>query len=80
MFVSKCDPDKTTRGSGFKYSSRLEKNKLFVKGLPFSIKESDLKELFGKFGDLKDVRLVTFRNGHSKGIAYVEFEDEVTFS
>lgn len=31
MFVSKCDPNRT-RGSGFKYSCSLEKNKLFVKG------------------------------------------------
>jgi len=33
MFVSKCDPNKSTRSSAFKYSSRLEKNKLFVKGM-----------------------------------------------
>lgn len=32
MFVSRCDPDKTTRGPGFKYVCVLEKNKLFVKG------------------------------------------------
>jgi RNA recognition motif-containing protein len=25
---------------------------------------------------LKDVRIVTYRNGHSKGLAYVDFEDE----
>jgi len=33
MFVSKCDPNKSTRSSAFKYSSTLEKNKLFVKGM-----------------------------------------------
>lgn len=33
MFVSKCDPNKSTRISGFKYNSTLEKNKLFVKGM-----------------------------------------------
>lgn len=77
MFVSKCDPDKETRSSGFKYSSGMEKNKLFIRSLPFTTTVEDLKNLFLKFGTLKDVRLVTYRNGHSKGLAYVEFEDEV---
>lgn len=35
MFVSRCDPDKGTRNSGFKYRSTLEKNKLFVKGMKY---------------------------------------------
>lgn len=78
MFVSKCDPDKETRGHGFKYRTGLEKNKLFVRGLPFTTTIEDLRELFGKHGALKDVRIVTFRNGHSKGLAYVDFEDEVS--
>lgn len=78
MFVSKCDPDKETRTTGFKYKTGLEKNKLFVRGLPFTTTVEDLKELFGKHGALKDVRLVTFRNGHSKGLAFVDFEDEVS--
>lgn len=76
-FVSKCDPDKSTRQKQFKYPTKLEKNKLFVKGLPFSLTVDELKDLFGKHGDLKDCRLVTYRNGHSKGLAYVEFVDEV---
>ena len=29
-----------------------------------------------KFGVLKEVRIVTYRNGKSKGLAYVEFENE----
>ncbi|CAB0034952.1 unnamed protein product [Trichogramma brassicae] len=31
MFISRCDPDKTSRGPIFKYKTELEKNKLFVK-------------------------------------------------
>lgn len=27
---------------------------------------------------MKEVRLVTYRNGHSKGLAYVEYQDEAT--
>ena len=29
-------------------------------------------------GKLKDVRLVTYRSGAPKGLAYVEYEDEVS--
>jgi len=78
VFVSKCDPDKTTRQKQFKYNTTLEKNKLFVKGLPFSLTADGLRDLFKVHGDLKDCRLVTYRNGHSKGLAYVEFIDEVS--
>lgn len=35
MFVSKCDPDKKTRTSGLRFTTELEKNKLFVKGKMF---------------------------------------------
>ncbi|KOX76546.1 Squamous cell carcinoma antigen recognized by T-cells 3 [Melipona quadrifasciata] len=76
MFVSKCDPNKMTRSSGFKYSCSLEKNKLFVKGLSVSTTKEDLEEICKVYGVLKEVRIVTYRNGHSKGLAYVEFEDE----
>ncbi|XP_046418418.1 squamous cell carcinoma antigen recognized by T-cells 3-like [Neodiprion fabricii] len=80
MFVSRCDPDKTTRGSAFKYSCGLEKNKLFVKGLPLTMTKEQIEELFGAHGILKEVRLVTYRNGHSKGIAYIDFKSEVDAS
>nr|XP_033338957.1 squamous cell carcinoma antigen recognized by T-cells 3-like [Megalopta genalis] len=78
MFVSRCDPNKTTRMPGFKYSSTLEKNKLFVKGLPLTMTKAELEEIFKVHGTLKEVRIVTYRNGHSKGLAYVEYEDEAS--
>lgn len=80
MFVSRCDPNKTTRSSGFKYSGTLEKNKLFVKGLPLTTTKDQLEEIFKVHGPLKEVRLVTYRNGHSKGLAYVEYVDETCAS
>lgn len=76
MFISRCDPDKTTRGCAFKYACLLEKNKLFVKGLPVTTTKEDLENIFKQYGTLKDVRLVTYRNGHSKGLAYVDFVDD----
>lgn len=79
-FVSKCDPDKSTRQKQFKYPTNLEKNKLFIKGLPLTFSADELRDLFKEHGDLKDCRLVTYRNGHSKGMAYVEYIDEVSRS
>lgn len=32
MFVSKCETDKQSRASGLRFPTKLEKNKLFVKG------------------------------------------------
>ncbi|XP_058789545.1 squamous cell carcinoma antigen recognized by T-cells 3-like [Phymastichus coffea] len=76
MFISRCDPNKTSRKTIFKYKTELEKNKLFVKGLSPNTTKETLEEVFKVFGNLKDVRIVTYRNGHSKGLAYIEFEDE----
>jgi len=76
MYISECDPEKK-KGPVFKYNTGLEQRKLFVRGLDFSVTKSDLAELFSTYGELEDVRLVTYRNGHSKGIAFVEFKEEV---
>ena len=77
-YISKNEPDKKASGSGhqFQYSTELEKNKLFVKNLPLTTTKSEIAKLFSAYGDLKDVRLITYRNGHSKGMAYVEYCSE----
>lgn len=62
--------------SKLKYATALEKNKLFVSGLPFSTSKSDLEKIMERFGTLKEVRIVVYKNGKSKGLAYVEFDDE----
>lgn len=49
---------------------------LYKLGLPVSTTKEDLEEICKVYGVLKEVRIVTYRNGHSKGLAYVEFEDE----
>lgn len=52
-------------------------NKLFVGNLPFAATQSDLEELFGQFGTVVSVNLITDRmSGRSKGFAFVEFEAE----
>jgi len=75
MYISRNEPDSSLKTSAFKYQSSLERKKLFVKGLNPSATKEDVEKLFSPFGALKDVRIVTYRSGHSKGIAFVEFED-----
>ena len=73
MYVSVCDSAKRWQ---FQYGRGLEKNKLFVKNLPKSMKQSDVEKVFAVHGNVKAVRLIEFRNGKSKGIAFVEFASE----
>ncbi|XP_026677087.1 squamous cell carcinoma antigen recognized by T-cells 3-like [Diaphorina citri] len=81
LFISECNPEKASRKPGLKFNvGVLEKNKLFVKNLPFTTTEQDLRQLFGEYGELADVRLVVHRSGKSKGLAYVEYKDEASAS
>ncbi|KAJ8712942.1 hypothetical protein PYW08_008246 [Mythimna loreyi] len=75
MFLSRYSAKKTK--PTFKYSTEAEKNKLFVKNLPFAHCTKDaLAEVFDKYGKLKDVRVVTHKDGKPKGLAYIEYEEE----
>ncbi|XP_072934402.1 squamous cell carcinoma antigen recognized by T-cells 3-like isoform X2 [Epargyreus clarus] len=76
MFLSRYSASKSKQAN-FKYPVTTEKNKLFVKQLPFSYcKKEKLTKIFKKYGKLNDIRIVTFKNGNPKGLAYVEYEDE----
>ncbi len=77
VFISEKTDNPSSRPHAFKYETALEKNKIFVRHLPPSHATSEeMEKLFGNFGCIKSVRLPTYRNGHSKGIAFVEFEEE----
>ncbi|XP_016064223.1 PREDICTED: squamous cell carcinoma antigen recognized by T-cells 3 isoform X2 [Miniopterus natalensis] len=77
MFVSPCvDKSKNPDFKVFRYSTALEKHKLFISGLPFSCTKEELEEICKAHGTVKDIRLVTNRAGKPKGLAYVEYENE----
>ena len=79
MYISKCiDKNTDKKEPAFKFNTGLEKNKLFVKNLDPETTQKELVEIFMKYGKLKEVRLPTYRNGHSKGIAFVDYEDELS--
>lgn len=58
----------------------MEKHKIFISGLPFSCTKEQLEEMCKGHGTIRDVRLVTYRSGKPKGLAYVEFADEAQAS
>lgn len=81
MFVSPCvDKNKHPDFKVFRYSTTLEKHKLFISGLPFSCTKEELEDVCKAHGNVKDIRLVTNRAGKPKGLAYVEYENEAQAS
>uniref|UniRef100_A0A3B4YS52 Spliceosome associated factor 3, U4/U6 recycling protein n=1 Tax=Seriola lalandi dorsalis TaxID=1841481 RepID=A0A3B4YS52_SERLL len=81
MFVSPCvDKNKNPDFKVFKYNTAMEKHKIFISGLPFSCTKEQLEEICKSHGTIKEVRLVTYRSGKPKGLAYVEFADEIQAS
>uniref|UniRef100_A0A3Q1GAH7 Spliceosome associated factor 3, U4/U6 recycling protein n=1 Tax=Acanthochromis polyacanthus TaxID=80966 RepID=A0A3Q1GAH7_9TELE len=81
MFVSPCvDKNKNPDFKVFKYNTSMEKHKIFISGLPFSCTKEQLEELCKSHGTIREVRLVTYRSGKPKGLAYVEFADETQAS
>ena len=42
--------------------------------------KEDLEEIFKAYGKVTDIRIPVYRNGHAKGMAYIDFEDEASAS
>lgn len=54
-------------------NSEMEYNRLFV-FVPKNDKESDLETMFGKYGEISKVHIVTNKDtGESKGIAFITY-------
>jgi len=50
---------------------------LFVGNLPFAATEDELRDLFGAFGEVQQVRIMTDRDtGKSRGFGFVEMTDD----
>ena len=53
-----------------------EERKVFVGGLPKDVRQDDLQEYFGRFGEMENVKLVKdSKNGRSLGYAFLLYKD-----
>jgi len=51
--------------------------KIFIKGLPLQVSESELKEVFGDFGQVRSLRIIKDRDtGESRGFGFVEMPND----
>lgn len=51
--------------------------RLFVGGLPWSITDQELSDLFAKHGEVASAKVITDKfTGRSKGFGFVEFTDD----
>ena len=76
MYVSEYNTEK--KGHEFRYSDSKEKDKLFVRNLPVSMTENEIREKFETHASVEEIRLVINRNGFSKGLCYMKFCDANT--
>ncbi|EJW74074.1 hypothetical protein WUBG_15018, partial [Wuchereria bancrofti] len=76
LYVSEYKPHDKGKNAEFRYSTGLERNKVFVNNVHYDATEEQLKEIFTIFGAVRDIRIVTHKSGKSKGCAYVEFEND----
>lgn len=50
--------------------------KMYVGNMPFSLNESQLSALFGEFGEVDSINVITDREtGRPRGFAFVEMQD-----
>lgn len=55
----------------------MDKKKLYVGNLPWSLNNDSLKELFASYGEITEAVVITDRmSGRSKGFGFVTFADE----
>lgn len=50
---------------------------IFVGSLPFSLEETELKEIFEEYGEVASAKIITDKfSGRSKGFGFVEMSDD----
>ena len=50
---------------------------IFIGSLPYSIKESDLREVFEEYGEVASAKIITDKfTGRSKGFGFVEMNND----
>lgn len=62
-FLNKTEREQEIQRDAMKYKNSKKKCNLFVKNIPDSVQEKDIRDLFGKFGEIESVRLFPKEKG-----------------
>jgi len=55
----------------------MQQNKLYIGNFPYSVDESQLREMFSAYGEIQDIALIKDREtGRSKGFAFITFASQ----
>ena len=57
--------------------SELLENRFFVKNFPFDVSEDELREVFEKFGELNECRIIRNSEQRSRGFGFVGFVENI---
>ncbi|XP_032437385.1 deleted in azoospermia-like [Xiphophorus hellerii] len=56
---------------------RLTPNALFVGGIDMKVDENEMRDFFTRYGNVKEVKIITYRGGVCKGYGFVYFNEDV---
>ncbi|KAM4631515.1 deleted in azoospermia-like [Polymixia lowei] len=56
---------------------KLTPNTLFVGGIDMKVDENEIRDYFARFGDVKEVKIITYRGGMCKGYGFVYFNEDI---
>ncbi|HET7395318.1 MAG TPA: RNA-binding protein [Gammaproteobacteria bacterium] len=55
----------------------MQQNKLYVGNFPYSVDESQLRDLFGEYGEITELALIMDRDtGRPKGFGFITFANQ----
>ena len=63
QFLKKSEREQEIRREAMKYKNSKKKCNLFVKNIPDNCTDKDIRDLFGKFGEIESVRLFPKEKG-----------------
>jgi len=77
MFCLYCGQHLRVEGTFILWEENMNSKKLYVGGLPYSVSDRQLEELFSAHGTVESARVITDRmTGRSKGFGFVEMSSQ----
>lgn len=74
IWIARRRRKKTSTGEGVIANGQEANKQVYVGNLSYQVTEQDLKDYFGKFGNIAQVRIVrNYSSGRSKGFGFVTY-------